>query len=72
MLTHPAAAARAAVATGVRGKIDTHVSETWKRASLSYIATHPPADLSKKKKKRERQAHDGYMYFLCFIDLPVW
>ena len=51
MLTHPAAAARAAVATGVRGKIDTHVSETWKRASLSYIAAHPPADLTKKKER---------------------
>ena len=51
MLTHPAAAARAAVATGVRDKIDTHVSETWKRASLSYIAAHPPADLTKKKER---------------------
>ena len=66
MLTHPAAAARAAVATGVRDKIDTHVSETWKRASLSYIAAHPPADLTKKK--REHQAHDRYMYFLYFIN----
>ena len=51
MLTHPAAAARAAVATGVRDKIDTHVSETWKRASLSYLAAHPPADLTKKKER---------------------
>ena len=54
MLTHPAAAARAAVATGVRDKIDTHVSETWKRASLSYIAAHPPADLTKKKRESIR------------------
>ena len=45
MLTCPAAAARAAVATGASGEIDTrYVSYTrkWKCGSLSFTFTHPP------------------------------
>ena len=37
MLMHPVAAARAAVAMGAWGKIETHVSDTWKCGSLSFI-----------------------------------
>ena len=45
MLTRPVAAARAAVATGESGLIETrHVSATWKCDSLSFIFTHPPED----------------------------
>ena len=49
MLTRPVAAARAAVATGASGYIDTrHVSDTWKFGSLSFIFTHPPEDKKQK------------------------
>ena len=44
MLTRPVAAARAAVATGASGYIETHVSDTWKCGCLSFIFTHPPGD----------------------------
>ena len=48
-------AAARAVATGawVKSKHDMyqiHVSDTWKYASLSFVFTHPPEDLKKKKK----------------------
>ena len=39
------AAARAVVATGASGQIDTrHISDTWKCGSLSSIFTHRPED----------------------------
>ena len=54
MLPCPVAASRAAVATGVSGLIDTrHVSDTWKRGSLSFIFTHPPKASKKKKKEKK-------------------
>ena len=43
------AAARAVVATGASGQIDTrHISDTWKCGSLSSIFTHRPEDGKKK------------------------
>ena len=53
MLTRPVATARAAVATGVLGLIETrHVSDTctWKNGSLIIIFTNPPEDYVKNKK----------------------
>ena len=44
MLTRPVAAARAAVATGASGEIETHVYDTWKCGSLRFVFTHPPED----------------------------
>ena len=53
-------AARAAVATGASGQIDTHVSDTWKCGSSSfiftskYIFTHDPPEDSKNKRRNAR------------------
>ena len=44
VLTDPVAATRAVVATGAWVKIETHVSDTWKCGSLSFIFTHPLED----------------------------
>ena len=41
---------RAAVATGAWVKSKHDVSDTWKCGSLSFIFTHPPEDLKKKRK----------------------
>ena len=52
MFTSPVAAARAVVATGTGAKSEHDiVCDTWKCGSLSFIFTHPPEDLKKKKKK---------------------
>ena len=52
MLMSPVAAARAAVATGawVKSKHDIYLIRG-KCGSLSFIFTHPPEDLKKRKKK---------------------
>ena len=45
MLTRLVAAARAPVATGASGLIETrHASDTWKCGSLSFLFTHPLED----------------------------
>ena len=52
MLTCPEALARAAVAKGASGLIETRrVSDTRKCGRLSFTFTHPPEDRKRKKKK---------------------
>ena len=60
-----AAGARAAVATGASGKIDTrHVSETRKCGSFyaSFLRTHPPEDFKKQRKKKGKRRQPSAAY----------
>ena len=45
VLTRTVTAARDAVVTGASGQIETHVSDTCKCGSFSFIFTHPPKDI---------------------------
>ena len=48
-----------------RVKNDTHVSDTWKCGSSSFISTHPPEDL--KKKKKNGDLHRAHSQLKCIV-----
>ena len=60
-LVCPVAAARAAVATGALGQIDTrHVCDAWKCGSLSFILPTRRKIFSKNRKKRKGLVCSAY------------
>ena len=58
MLTRTVTAARAAVAKGASGYIDTHIPDVWECGRLSCIFTHPPGDNLLHKGRLQQNAHD--------------